>query len=138
MDEQNRILLVDDDGDFIAATRIVLEKSGYDVQTCMSAKECLCQLKVWKPDLIILDVMMESDHAGFDLCRELRKDSDTKDIPILMLTAVDQKYPLNFNVAAGDETWLPVDDFIEKPVEASVLVERIRRLLKREKYVGNK
>jgi len=130
MNPQKNILMVDDDEDFLVATKLVLEKSGYNVKTCMSAKECIAILKSIKPDLIILDVMMESDHSGFDLCRELKKDSDTENIPILMLTAIDQKYPLNFAEAAGDEAWLPVEDFVDKPIEARVLVERVHRLLK--------
>ena len=130
MNPQKNILVVDDDEDFLVATKLVLEKSGYNVETCMSAKECIAKLKAVKPDLIILDVMMETDHSGFDLCRELKRDPDTKNIPILMLTAIDQKYPLNFATAAGDETWLPVEDFIDKPVEAGVLVDRIKKLLK--------
>ncbi len=129
MKEQKVILIVDDDQDFIEATKIVLEKSGYSVETCLSAKECIAKLKSLKPDLIVCDVMMETDHSGFDLCREIKRTTDTKDIPILMLTAVDQKYSLNFSQSAGDEAWLPVDDFIDKPVEASVLVERIKKLL---------
>lgn len=129
MSVQKNILIVDDDEDFLIATKLVLEKSGYNVETCMSAKECIAKLKATKPDLIILDVMMETDHSGFDLCRELKRDTDTKEIPILMLTAVDQKYPLNFATAAGDEFWLPVEDFIDKPVEAGALVERVKELL---------
>jgi CheY-like chemotaxis protein len=82
-----------------------------------------------KPDLIICDVMMETDHSGFDLCREFKKATATKDIPVLMLTAVEQKYAFNFSSAAGDETWLPVDGFIDKPVEASVLVAHVRKIL---------
>jgi CheY-like chemotaxis protein len=130
VDQQKNILLVDDDEDFLTATKLVLEKSGYNVEACMSAKECIAKLKAVKPDLIVLDVMMESDHSGFDLCREIKRDSETKEIPILMLTAVDQRYPLNFATAAGDETWLPVDDFIDKPVEAAVLVEHVKKLLR--------
>lgn len=130
MNQRKNILLVDDDADFLTATKLVLEESGYYVETALSAKECLNKLKEKKPDLIILDVMMETDHSGFDLCRELKRDSDTKEIPILMLTAVDQKYPLNFASAAGDESWLPVEDFIGKPVEAGVLIERVKKLLR--------
>jgi len=132
MNHQKNILLVDDDEDFLTATKLVLEKSGFKVETCMSAKECLAKLKLTMPDVIILDVMMESDHSGFDLCRELKRDPHTKAIPILMLTAVDQKYPLNFASAAGDESWLPVEAFIDKPVEAHVLVERVKKLLRIE------
>ena len=130
MNQRKNILLVDDDADFLTATKLVLEESGYCVTTALSAKECLNKLKEKKPDLIILDVMMETDHSGFDLCRELKRDSDTKEIPILMLTEVDQKYPLNFASAAGDESWLPVEDFIDKPVEAGVLIERVKKLLR--------
>lgn len=124
------ILIVDDDIDFVEATKIVLEKSGYHVDTCMSAKSCLEKVMANVPDLIIMDVMMETDHSGFDLCREIKKNLKTKEIPILMLTAVEGKYPMNFGVAAGDEEWLPVDAYIDKPVEASVLLERINKLLK--------
>jgi CheY-like chemotaxis protein len=130
VNQQKNILLVDDDEDFLTATKLVLEKSGYNVETCMSAKECIAKLKATKPDLIVLDVMMESDHSGFDLCREIKRDSERKEIPILMLTAVDQRYPLNLATAAGDETWLPVDDFIDKPVEAAVLVEHVKKLMR--------
>ena len=130
MSQPKNILMVDDDADFLMATKLVLEKTGYRVEICMSAKECIAKLKIMKPDLLILDVMMETDHTGFDLCRELKRDADTKDIPILMLTAVDQKYSMNFGSTAGDEFWLPVDAFIDKPVEANVLLERVKKLLK--------
>ncbi len=129
MKDKKTILIVDDDEDFLEATRIVIEKSGYTVETCVSAKECVAKLKVIKPDLIICDVMMETDHSGFDLCRELKRATDTRDVPIIMLTAVDQKYPVHFSSSAGDTAWLPVDDFIDKPVEARVLMERIRKHL---------
>lgn len=129
MKAAKRILIVDDDIDFVDATKIVLEKSGYVVDTCLSAEACLETLKVSTPDLIIMDVMMETDHSGFDLCREIKRNLKTKDIPVLMLTAVDEKYPMNFGSAAGDESWLPVEGYIDKPVEASVLVERINKLL---------
>lgn len=130
MSNKKRILLVDDDRDFLEATKIVLEKSGYVVTACASAQECLDALDTAKPDVIVCDVMMETDHSGFDLCRQLKRAPETKEIPVLMLTAIDQKYPLHFASAAGDEHWLPVDDYVDKPVEAGVLVDRIKKLLK--------
>jgi CheY-like chemotaxis protein len=130
MQNPKNILIVDDDEDFLEATKLVLEKSGYHVETALSAKECYCKLKITKPDLIICDVMMETDHSGFDLCREIKRNVDMKDIPVLMLTAIDQKYPLNFASAAGDESWLPVEDYIDKPVEAGILLERVKKLLR--------
>jgi CheY-like chemotaxis protein len=122
--------MVDDDPNFLEATKAVIEGSGYRVVTAMSPDECFEKLKVEKPALVILDVMMVRDSSGFDCSRELKRNPETKDIPILMLSAVDQKYPgFEFSQAAGDEAWLPVDDFLDKPVEAGVLVEHIRRLL---------
>ena len=129
MKASKNILIVDDDVDFVEATKLVLEKSGYHVETCMSAQACLEKMKVKIPDLIVMDVMMETDHSGFDLCREIKRNQDTKEIPILMLTAVDEKYRMNFGTAAGDESWLPVECYIDKPVEANVLLERINKLL---------
>jgi CheY-like chemotaxis protein len=127
MTTHKNIMVVDDDADLLAAVRIVLEKSGYKVETCLSAKECLAALKIFQPDLIICDVMMETDHSGFDLCRELKRSPDTKDIPIIMLTAVDQKYPMNFAGASGDASWLPIEEFIDKPVDAGLLLERVNK-----------
>jgi CheY-like chemotaxis protein len=130
MKATRNILIVDDDFDFVEATKLVLEKSGYHVETCMSAESCLEKAMANVPDLIIMDVMMETDHSGFDLCREIKRNLKTKEIPILMLTAVEGKYPMNFGAAAGDEEWLPVDAYIDKPVEAGVLLDRINKLLK--------
>ncbi len=129
MDEQKLILLVDDDPNFLDATETVLESFGFRIKRAMSPEECFNQLKIELPDLIILDVMMARLDSGFDCCRKLKADDRTKHIPILMLTAVDKKYPFDFGGAAGEADWLPVDDFIDKPVEAMELVEHIRRLI---------
>lgn len=129
-EKKKLILMVDDDPTFLEATKPVLEGSGYRVTTALSPEECFNRLKEEKPNLIILDVMMIRDSSGFDVCREVKRNPETKDIPILMLTAVDQKYPtLNFASAAGDENWLPVEDFLDKPVEAGVLIEHIKKLI---------
>ena len=130
MSNQKSILFVDDDPSFLDATTDVLESFGYRVTKALSVKECFEALEKEVPDLIILDVMMARLDSGFDVCRKLKADEGTKQIPILMLTAVDKKYPFDFGQSAGDPDWLPVDDFIDKPVEAMELVEHIRKLLK--------
>jgi CheY-like chemotaxis protein len=131
MNEKKLILMCDDDKTFLEATSAVLEGSGYEVIVTTTPEQCFEKMKGKKPDLIILDVMMVTDHTGFDVCRDLRRNGETKDIPILMLTAVDRKYPnFSFGSTAGDESWLPVDDFLDKPVEAGVLIEHVRKLLR--------
>ena len=77
------------------------------------------------------DVMMARLDSGFDCCRKLKTDEKTKHIPILMLTAIDKKYPFDFGEVAGEQDWLPVDDFMDKPVEAKELLEHVRKLLEK-------
>jgi len=83
------------------------------------------------PDLAILDVMFPEDaSAGFALARSLRQRNDAlRNIPILMLTAVNEKFPLGFGAQNIDEEWLPVSDFLEKPVDLRLVSQRIEALL---------
>jgi len=83
-----------------------------------------------KPDLAILDVMMTTDQEGFEMAREMRKDPQLKDIPIIMLTSVDSVMGLNLKEMANDPKWLPVDSYLEKPVQPQKLLDEIKRLLK--------
>ena len=126
-----RILIVDDDADISEAMRVVLESKGYGIDTAIDSKDALEHLKSQKPDLIILDVIMRTKSEGFDFSRELKKDSTYRDIPILMLTAIKEKTGIDFKPAAGDETWLPVDDFLDKPVRPEQLIEKVASLLKK-------
>lgn len=132
MTDQKTILLVDDDPGFLDATASVLEGFGYRTRRAMSPKECFEETRKELPDLIILDVMMARMDSGFEVCRKVKADDKTRQIPILMLTAIDKKYPFNFGDAAGDLDWLPADDFLDKPVEAMELVKHVRKLLKEE------
>lgn len=132
MAEQKLILLVDDDPSFLEATATVLEGFRYRTKKAMNPEECFESLKKELPNLIILDVMMARLDSGFDVCRRLKADDRTRQIPILMLTAVDKKYPFDFGNAAGEKDWLPVDEFLDKPIEAMELVEHVRKLLKEE------
>jgi CheY-like chemotaxis protein len=126
---QVKILIIDDDPDITAAMRIILENKGYEVHSALDSGEGINRLKEARPDLIILDVMMRTPQEGFELSRELKHDTQYKDIPILMLTAVQQKTGLDFRAAAGDESWLPVQGFLDKPVKPDVLLEKIANLL---------
>ncbi len=129
MKEQKSILMLDDDPTFLEATKVVLEGSGYRVITTTCPEDCFGKLKETKPDLIILDVMMVRDHTGFDVCRDLKRDPETKGIPILMLTAVDQKYPsFHFAEAAANVLTSDALDPIAKIPEYKVCAVRIEKL----------
>ncbi len=125
------ILIVDDDPDISEAMKIVLENKGYTVQTAGNGKEAMKSLDSSIPDLIIMDVMMDSKQEGFLVSRELKKNAKYSRIPILMLTAIKDKTGIDFKPEAGDKDWLPVDDFLDKPVKPEVLVEKVEALLKR-------
>jgi CheY-like chemotaxis protein len=126
----SRILIVDDDADITEAMRIVLENKGYNIDAAGDSKDALNHIKAQKPDLIILDVMMTTKSEGFDFARVLKNDAKTREIPILMLTAIKDKTGIDFKSAAGDETWLPVEEFLDKPVKPEQLIEKVESLLK--------
>ena len=120
-----KVFLVDDDEDFVDVIQVTLESNGYEVATAHSGEEAREKIPDEKPDVIILDVMMETDDAGFKTARWLREQDETSDIPLVMLTAVNQQYPMQFN---ADDVWLPVDEFLEKPVDGEKLMNVIEKV----------
>ena len=129
-----RILIIDDDDDLVLAMRLPLEAAGYKVARAAHFEEGLKKVKEVKPDLIILDVMMDSTTAGFQVSLTVRSPDPKSEyaayskIPILMLTAIHQTTPMRFG---PDQEYLPVDAFLEKPIEPSKLLEQVRRYLKK-------
>ena len=130
----NKILIVEDNPDMAVALRMQLEANGYQVSIAFSGQEGLQKVKEVRPDLIILDVMMETTTAGFQVSLELRSPdprseyADYRHIPILVLTAIHTTTSLRFG---PDDAYLPVDDFVEKPVNPDVLLEKVRALIER-------
>jgi CheY-like chemotaxis protein len=127
MKGKHHVLIVDDDTDFITISKLVLEKHGYEVTTASNGDECLQKIESKKPDLIILDMIMTRPDEGFDVSRDLRNSEQTKHIPILMVTSVNDTATYR---VGPDETWLPVDVFIEKPVRPEQLLHEVTTMLK--------
>lgn len=131
-----KVLIVEDNPDMALALRLPLEASGYQVFHAVSGQEGLDMVKEVNPDLIILDVMMETTTAGFQVSLQLRSPdprseyADYRHIPILMLTAIHTTTSLRFG---PDEAYLPVDDFVEKPIDPDVLLEKVRGLLGKQR-----
>jgi len=113
------VLLVDDEREFVEVTKVLLESNGFEVATAYNGEEGKKLAAAETPDLIVLDVMMETKTAGFDVARWLRTNEGTKKIPIIMLTAVNQEVPWRFE---PDDIWLPVDVFLDKPVSPERLL----------------
>ncbi|MBU2102703.1 MAG: response regulator [Candidatus Omnitrophota bacterium] len=126
-----KILIIDDDPDITEAMRVVLENKQYQVVVAGSGDEGLRRVRIEKPDLIILDVMMETGDKGFEVARALKQDKDCCGTPILMLTAIREKTGLGFEKEAGDPDWLPVDDYCDKPLKPDELVAKVETLLRK-------
>jgi len=125
------LLIVDDDEDFASTIATVLCSEGHEVQVELDIDSAVESMENKPPDLAILDVMFpENSSAGFELARSMRHESGKlKTIPILMLTAINTKFPLGFGPKDIDESWLPVTEFLEKPVDFDVLRAKVANLL---------
>lgn len=130
-----KILIVDDDRDLVASLAQVLRAHGYDVAAAHSGADGLKALRAERPDLVILDVMMETDTAGFEAAdvirsrREASKYKDFRDIPIIILTAIDQVTNSRFSMDQADSFLPGTNDFLTKPVDLDELLAKIRRAL---------
>ena len=127
-----KILMIDDDPDIITAVRITLEVGGHEFHAARSSHEGLERIREINPDLIILDIMMETFTEGFHVSLTLRNPSPDAEyapyrhIPILVLTAIHTTTPLRF---APDEDYLPVDAFLEKSAAPEELLAKVNELL---------
>jgi two-component system alkaline phosphatase synthesis response regulator PhoP len=126
--EKKKILLVDDDVDFVEATKLILESKSYDVTVAYDGQEGLKRVKTEEPNLIILDVMMP-EIDGYEVCAKLKADPKYEHIPVLLLTAVGESIPkTKYTKEMGMRT--EADDYIPKPVEPMELVERVENLFR--------
>ncbi len=130
--ENAKILIVDDDPDITKVLQTILESEQYTVITAADRTEGMEKIRINKPDLVILDVMMATSQDGFEMSRELKENPECKDIPILMLTAVKDKFGIDFKSSAGDPVWLPVDEFLDKPAVPRVLLTKVKKLLSKK------
>ena len=122
---QKKILIIDDDIDLVEAMRLTLESAGFLVVDAQDGQKGLEKIDQEQPDLVLLDVMMKTQDEGFHIAYQIRNNAKTADLPIIMLTAVGQETGFSFD-KDKDEDFLPVSEFIEKPVNPDVLIEAVR------------
>ena len=122
-----KILCIDDDRDILDTCEVVLQGLGHKVETALNGGEGFKKAAALKPDLIILDVIMDDATEGFHTACRLRRDPALKLTPIMMLTSVNETSPQKFSAKDGE--FLPVDAFMEKPIKPKEFVAKVKELL---------
>lgn len=122
-----RILVVDDDPDFVEVTRMVLEANGYEVASAADGKEALAKMRHDRPDLVLLDIMMAHILEGLEVSKEMQAEAGLKKIPIIMVSSItDSPHSGEFPT----DEYIPMDAWISKPVQPANLLEKVKSCLR--------
>ena len=124
-----KVMIVDDDRDFMDSICRVLQHRGHQTTAIYDTEEVIDKLEREPHEVLVLDVMFpENAAAGFHLAQEIRKHKTLTGLPILILSAINTKFPMGFGPGDIDETWMPVQDFLEKPIDFDVLSAKVEKL----------
>jgi CheY-like chemotaxis protein len=128
MSNEIKILLADDDPDFIEINRTILETVGFEVDEAYTSAEALQKIRQNDYSLLVLDLMMEEKDSGFTVAYSVRDDERTRNLPILMLTSAEEKTGFSFQFSK-DKEWMKVDDYATKPLKPAELINKVQNLL---------
>lgn len=128
MADKKKILIVDDNVDFVKLNTATLEAAGYEVEAAYNSEEGFTKVEYGRPDAIVLDLMMERHDSGFKLAEKIKTHPVFRTIPILMLTAVGEATGFRFSMES-DGYWMKTDDFADKPLPPEELIDRVGRLV---------
>ncbi len=128
MSEAKKILIADDDPDFIEINKTILESYGFDVDTAFSSDDTLSKLREDHYSMLILDLMMEEKDSGFAVAYAVREDKRLRDLPILMLTSAEERTGFSFQFSQ-DKEWMKVDDYATKPLRPAELLKKVNKLI---------
>lgn len=125
-----KLMIIDDDAGLMDDMFVILKNAGHTVTVLDTVAGAVEKLTADKPDLLILDVMFpDNPAAGFDLARKIRQTREISKLPIVLLTGVNQHFPMDFSPGDIDSDWMPVQDFVDKPVDFKKLLRKISKLL---------
>ena len=122
----SKILVVDDDPDFVEATRMVLESAGHTVVSAADGDEGLRMVRQQQPDLVILDVIMKTVLDGLHMSQEMAEDPEQRNTPILMVTSIANS---DYAALFPTDEYVHIDDFVSKPIAPDDLLRRVARLM---------
>jgi two-component system alkaline phosphatase synthesis response regulator PhoP len=135
-----KLLMIDDDPDFVAGIKAILDNAGFDVEVAYNPKDGLQALQTKKYDLLLLDIMMGRGAEGIMIARKLRKDTKLREMPVLIITGMREQIAFLFPGEPIHPRFVEIDELVEKPVEPKMLLEKVNGLIKaaEERKAGKK
>ena len=130
MSAGRKLLIIDDDPDFVDGIRSILKTAEYEVDVAYNPKDGFKALQSKPYDLLLLDIMMGRGAEGVMIARKIRKDPKLREIPVLIITGIREQLAFLFPGQAVHPHFVPVDELVEKPVEPQMLLEKVSTLLK--------
>jgi DNA-binding response OmpR family regulator len=128
---QKRLLIVDDDPDYVDGIRSILEKANYEVDAAYNPKDGFNALETGNYDMLLLDIMMGRGAEGVMMARKINKDPKLREIPVLIITGLREQIAFLFPGQPVHPRFLPTDELMEKPVDPDLLLEKVEALLKK-------
>lgn len=129
MPEQKRLLIIDDDPDYVEGIQSILEKADYEVDAAYNPKDGFAALESGNYDMLLLDIMMGRGAEGVMVARKINKDPELRKIPVLIITGIREQMAFLFPGQPVHPRFLPTDELIEKPVDPDFLLEKVSTLL---------
>jgi DNA-binding response OmpR family regulator len=124
-----RLLIIDDDPDFVTGIKTILDTAGFEVEVAYDPKEGLRALQTRQYDLLLLDIMMGRGAEGVMIARKLRKDRRLREMPVLIITGMREQIAFLFPGEPIHPRFVEVDELVEKPIEPSLLLEKVNSLI---------
>jgi DNA-binding response OmpR family regulator len=125
-----RLLMIDDDPDFVSGIKAILGKGGFEVDVAYNPKDGMQALQTKQYDLLLLDIMMGRGAEGIMIARKLRKDAKLRELPVLIMTGMREQIAFLFPGEPVHPRFVEVDELVEKPVEPKLLLEKVNSLIK--------
>ena len=129
MSAQKKLLIIDDDPDFVEGIKAILQTADYDVETAYNPKDGFQALQTMSYDLLLLDIMMGRGAEGIMIARKMRKDPKLREVPVLIITGIREQMAFLFPGEAVHPHFVAVDELVEKPIEPKLLLEKVSALL---------
>lgn len=123
-----KVVIVDDNTDYLFTMKTFLSRNGFEVETAPDGQKGIELIKELRPDVVLLDVMMETTFSGFEVCRQIRNNPELKDMPIIGITGMEDELGLKFD-KYDDADYFSPNVFFDKPVDKDALLKKIKELI---------